>query len=53
MKKFRHLHAVSLEKLKKEIEKGLDSWEPIRLDVEAIKTRGREGPAIQQQKVES
>ncbi len=36
------LHAMRLEELRAEIQKGLDSGEPTPLDFEAIKKRGRE-----------
>jgi antitoxin ParD1/3/4 len=36
-----HLRALRREELRGEIQKGIDSGEPIPLDMEAIKERGR------------
>ena len=36
-----HLRALRREELRREIQKGIDSGEPVPLDMEAIKERGR------------
>jgi antitoxin ParD1/3/4 len=44
------LHALRLEELRAEIQKGLDSGEPTPLDISAIKARGRERLAAERGK---
>ena len=45
-----HLRSMRLEKLREEIQQGLDSGEPTPLDMGAIKARGRQRLANAQKK---